>query len=411
MILIPQYRTARRVALVKPLNLVFEGDSITYGYPVTDQKSFANIYGGTANLAVSSSTIEGAAPSLTDRAATLDALIDPDRRNVLVVMTGNDMILDTAATMLTRMATYLDLRRAAGWYVIIWTVLPRSAGGGGAGFNPRRNTANTTLRTWVGTHCDAIVDFDLMPMGPDAAASDTSLYSDGIHPTLAGHRLLFDYIRTSLDAISVPATTAPTTDLVEHWKLNTGLTQAAGVASAWKGVRKGYILSSSGTSQPAVQGDGSLLFDGSNDWMNALFAWSPDGFTVCLLAKQLSWAANDCIMDGGAVAFSGGIFQSSSTPQIGGYNGTFTTRNGDWALNTYATVIMTLSGSGCLSQIGTATEVTSAGLAPKKMGGITLGATAALGQSANIQVKEVLIYRGSLDSTARAAVLAYFATV
>lgn len=391
---------------IKPVNLVFEGDSITFGLDVAN-KSFANIYGATANPAVANSTIEGAAPSLTNRAATVDALVDSARTNVLVVMTGNDMISDTAANMLTKMATYLDNRRAAGWYVIIWTVLPRTT----SGFNTKRNTANTTLRTWVGTHCDAIVDFDSTSMGPDAAASDTSLYADGIHPTIAGHRLLLAALQPTLDALAYPATSAPTTDLIEHWKLNAGLTQSAGVASAWKGIRRGFVLAASGTAQPAVQGDGSLLFDGSTDYMESVFAWAPDGFTAFLLAKQVTWTNTDAIMDG-ATRYAGSLFQYSTTPGLQGYNGTsFTTQNNGLAVNTWAVIALTISLSGCLTQIDAGTATTSTGLAPGNMGGLTLGALGDNNQRSNIQVKELLLYRGALDSTARAAVRSYLATV
>lgn len=404
MILIPQYRTSRRAAFVAPINLIFEGDSITASVA---PKSFGYIYAGSANLAVANSLIEGAAPSLTNRAATLDALIDSARANVLVVMTGNDMIADTAANMLTKMATYLDNRRAAGWYVIIWTVLPRTTGG----FNTKRNTANTTLRTWVGTHCDAIVDFDVTSMGPDAAASDTGLYGDGIHPTLAGHRLLLAQLQATLNALPYPSTAAPTAGLIEHWKLNTGLTQAAGVASAWKGVRRGFVLSASGTAQPAVQGDGSLLFDGSTDYMESTFAWAPDGFTLFMLAKQVTWASTDCIFDG-ALRYTGTLFQYTTTPGLQGYNGTtFTSQNNDLAVSTFAAIALTISLDGCLIQIDANTATTSTGLAPANMGGITLGAAGDNNQRSNIQVKELLLYRGALDSTARAAVRSYLAGV
>lgn len=395
------------------LNLAFEGDSITAGFSVTSLRSFANMYGATANLAVTSSRIEGAAPSLANRVATLDALIDPTRRNVLVVMTGNDLFFgDSVSTMLGKMSSYLDARYAAGWqYIIIWTILPRTAAAA-PGFNALRNTANTTIRTWVGTHCDVVVDFDLTTMGPDAAASDTSLYGDGVHPTLAGQRLLYAPIAAALDAIAVPSTDAPTTDLVEHWKLNTGLTQAAGVASAWAGIRRGLALTASGTAQPAVQGDGSLLFDGSTDKMVATFACSLDGYTIFLLAKQVTWTNTDCIMDGKAV-YTGALFQYSSTPGLQTYDGsTFSSQNNGWAVNTWAVVAYTQAANGVpLIQIDAGTATTGAGLTPKNLQGLTLGANGSGTQPANIQIKELLLYRGALDSTARAAVRSYLATV
>jgi hypothetical protein len=68
--------------------------------------------------------------------------------------------------------------------VIVGTIPPRAAP---SSHNTNRVGYNTTIRGWVGTEIDAIFDIAADPtMGPDAAASDTSLYSDGTHPTAAG---------------------------------------------------------------------------------------------------------------------------------------------------------------------------------------------------------------------------------
>lgn len=91
---------------------------------------------------------------------------------------GTQALLD----QITALAAYYDTFRNAGWSVICITWPPRTT----PTFNPARNQVNTAMRGWQGTHCDAIADFAADPVaGPDAAASDTSLYSDGIHPTVS----------------------------------------------------------------------------------------------------------------------------------------------------------------------------------------------------------------------------------
>lgn len=173
-----------------------EGDSITIGavantvpYPILLPYSYQLAVGGDA--ASGGSTVA----TLSARAATTDAY-KPGTfgagvvRYALTVLIGyNDMNsggLD-AATFCTNLATYLDARRTAGWYVGIATILPGTA----VGFNAKRNTANATIAGWVGTHCDFLIDFAAdATMGPDAAASDTSLYGDGIHPTQLGQGYL-----------------------------------------------------------------------------------------------------------------------------------------------------------------------------------------------------------------------------
>jgi hypothetical protein len=53
--------------------------------------------------------------------------------------------------------------------------------------NLDRNTANATLRTWIGVHCDAIADAGGdATEGADSSRSKTTYYqSDQVHPTVA----------------------------------------------------------------------------------------------------------------------------------------------------------------------------------------------------------------------------------
>ena len=179
-----------------------EGDSITSAPAIG---SYAHKYGVNASTttfgsvrAVSGSTIA----DLVSRASAVDAIIPPalaGRKPILSVLIGrNDLLTLGTSTWLTNLAAYLDARRSAGWTVALGTILPATAGG----FNVARNTANATLSTWVGTHCDAIIDFAAnATMGPDAAASNATYYSDGTHPTAAGQVILETVARTVLNSL------------------------------------------------------------------------------------------------------------------------------------------------------------------------------------------------------------------
>lgn len=102
---------------------------------------------------------------------------------------NNFVFGDSAATAVSRLEAYCDARRAAGWKVVVCTLTPDTQDAGG---NTFRNAVNALIYAWSpGAHADAIADFAADPtMGPDAAANDTTLYSDGIHPTLYGHSIL-----------------------------------------------------------------------------------------------------------------------------------------------------------------------------------------------------------------------------
>lgn len=177
----------------------FEGDSIsTFGtsYGV----KFAASYNSTTISALNGfagSTIA----SLTARGARLDERIKPgSAKYILTVHIGaNDLGNATStASWLADLAAYCDARRAAGWYVILATVLPR---GGVAGFNARRAVVNPVILTWAGVHADAIADFaGNATMGDDGDENNTTYYSDTIHPTDAGHTILASIMSPLINA-------------------------------------------------------------------------------------------------------------------------------------------------------------------------------------------------------------------
>lgn len=182
---------------------IAEGDSITttqaYCYP---WKYLPNRVAGTfvSIAAISGSTLA----SMTARGSLVDAAIPPNRgsrKYILSVLIGaNDIAsyFGNSAAYITALASYCDARRAAGFLVAVCTILPSTQ----SNFNVTRNLVNTAIRTWVGTHCDAVIDFAAdATMGGDSAASNTTYYSDGIHPTDAGHVILETVARTVLNAL------------------------------------------------------------------------------------------------------------------------------------------------------------------------------------------------------------------
>lgn len=185
-----------------------EGDSITI-----DTNAYVKKFGANATINVIGGTravIGDVVANLVSRAASVDSCIPETtggKKFVLSILVGaNDLTgATTTTTFLTNLAAYCDARRAAGWTVILCTILPNT----NSGFNAKRNVANTEIRLWTtggstipGIHADYICDFAAdATMGPDAAASDNSLYGDGIHPTNLGHTYLEAVIRPVLNGI------------------------------------------------------------------------------------------------------------------------------------------------------------------------------------------------------------------
>ena len=178
-----------------------EGDSISgasatcwpyvYG-PNSSPKVFGRVF------ATSGSTIA----TMQTRATLVDAVLPTDRTGrkfILSVLIGaNDLVSLGAATYLTNLGTYLDARKAAGWTIALCTPTPATT----SGFNTQRALILSTMRGWVGTKCDAIIDFAAdATMGPDAAASNGTLYSDGLHPTTTGQNNLEVIARSVLNGL------------------------------------------------------------------------------------------------------------------------------------------------------------------------------------------------------------------
>ena len=194
-----QGKAGTATVTVLPDLVVYEGDSNTAGAGVG-----ANSYARQAiltldprveyyNVAVDGSRISSA----NARAQRVDSLFDGDRsRNVLSVMLGtNDLIqahgiVSTPASIYSALKEYWAARRARGFKIVAKTILPANILPATIFRESDRDELNTLIRSNLSLY-DAIADFAADPvMGNPAAPGDTSLYQDGLHPTLYGHSLL-----------------------------------------------------------------------------------------------------------------------------------------------------------------------------------------------------------------------------
>ena len=116
---------------------------------------------------------------------------------VVTVMIGANDVLSvgaagspyaTAQDYLNALFAYAAKWRATGAKVIVGTILGQCQVGNLNNVNGRTNTnrvpVNAGIRAAVGTKIDGVYDFAADPvMGTDAAACDTNLFVDGLHPT------------------------------------------------------------------------------------------------------------------------------------------------------------------------------------------------------------------------------------
>jgi hypothetical protein len=240
-------------------NYVAEGDSISAVVAGWNEAAASaavpaiNVY-ATAAISGSGLGYPGDPPnptggSLYGRAPSLDARLVAGGTNILSVLIGANGM---GPTFLSDLAIYLDARRAAGWYVILCTILPNAAINVAA---PPRSAVNPELRLWAvngsaqpGKHADRICDFAAEPsMGDDADYTNTTYYSDGLHPTPAGHTILRKVFQPILDASQRVDTTAPviTSANTSHVAPGVALafTLAASESCSWSVSGAGFSIS------------------------------------------------------------------------------------------------------------------------------------------------------------------------
>lgn len=193
------------------LELVAVGDSITAGNH-TGGVSYVNYLNqnkilrkAPVNLAVPSTGIN----DLISAAATTDTYLpSAPYRGILTVLIGvNDFVLlnMSTSTFLTNLASYCDARRAAGWFVVLCTLLPDTeATAVSNGYEAKRTTANASIVTWAGTHCDKVCDLAAnSTMGGPTSSDDTTYYlSDKVHPNLVGQQYLSNLFIPSIAALA-----------------------------------------------------------------------------------------------------------------------------------------------------------------------------------------------------------------
>jgi lysophospholipase L1-like esterase len=134
------------------------------------------------------------ASTLTSLQGRLSTVLSDDPQVFCVMIGTNDLpATDGAAdTWVENLLTYTDSIRAGGAKVCVFTLPPKYIAGNATATTAyaaeRVRVDNAIRAALTAGRIDAVVDLAADPiMGPDAAARDTSLYSDGTHPTTAGY--------------------------------------------------------------------------------------------------------------------------------------------------------------------------------------------------------------------------------
>lgn len=154
------------------------------------------------NLGRSGKTI---ADMNADAAARIDPLIEKSRpANVVVCWEGTNYLRNgaTAAQTITQLSTYCAARKAAGFKVVLLTILPCSYAGTPGSFEADRRTVNTSLRANWATYADALSDVAADARIGDAGdETDTAYYQDLLHMTQAGYAVVAGITKRAIEVL------------------------------------------------------------------------------------------------------------------------------------------------------------------------------------------------------------------
>jgi len=174
-----------------------EGDSLTTGaglaltavFPHKVVVAKAPTLWGYNNLAVGGSVVQdlinrrqGITNRYYDRRVT---------QNILTVWAGsNDLVNgDSGQTVFQKLAAYCAACRSRGFYVLVYTILPRTAISGSA--ETQRSSLNALIRAHWTSFADALVDVAAdATLGAANANLNLTYYVDGTHLTAAGHTIV-----------------------------------------------------------------------------------------------------------------------------------------------------------------------------------------------------------------------------
>lgn len=187
------------------------------------------------------------------------------------------------------------------------------------------------------------------------------------------------------------------TDMVAWYRLNTGITVTGSGVSKWADQSgNGRDLNqTTDTNRPALQLDGSILFDGNDNKLVTGSLSISQPITHYILFKQITWASGDNVFNGLATAMV--LTQAGTTPALRINGGSAVGDNTNLVLDTYGVVATVFNGASSLIQVNNTTPNTG-NAGANIFDGFSLGGVSAY---SNIQVKEVIIYNSAHDANQR----------
>lgn len=197
---------------VAPYLVVMDGDSMTRGsgasadlsdnYPSQLAALLPSSY-DLINCGVGGQTW---ANMITDAVTEIDPLLTwrPRTAGVCVAWNTNDIHFGASSdTHIANMRVYCLARRAAGWKVVVGTLLPRSGGTTPADYETKRLTINTYIRANWADFCDGFFDPAAdSRIGDLGDETNPTYYADTAHLNGTGYAIVAQLVNTEVVALT-----------------------------------------------------------------------------------------------------------------------------------------------------------------------------------------------------------------
>jgi len=198
-----------------------------------------------------------------------------------------------------------------------------------------------------------------------------------------------------------------------HFRFNSGITVVGAGVDTWVDEKNGSDLrQTTDTNRPSKESDGSILFDGVDNFLQTSTITLDQPETIYVLGLQDSWTSNDTIYDGD-LNNTGRLYQTGSSPRVLGFAGDSGAVNDDWILDAYAVVTHVLDhdATSQIIVVNKGTESTDTSFGSAAMNGFHLGCNGNESNFSNIQIKEVILYSVAHDAATRTSVIDYLSDV
>lgn len=183
-------------------------------------------------------------------------------------------------------------------------------------------------------------------------------------------------------------------NLVSWHRFNTGITVTGAGVSQWddQSGNAHHLLQTTDTQRPSKESDGSILFDGVDNNLEAGSFTLIQPFMYYLLVKSVSWTNANRLIDG--TGNHGSIRQGLLEPNLILSAGLTGPTHDGLAVGVYGVVSSLFDGVSSLLNVNKLTEDTSGGVGSNDPNGIVLAArhTPEPSATGHVQIKEAIVY-------------------